>query len=1062
MAGFRRIKEIVDCLDGRSQFVPYIETLGETVLPVLFALFVAAFLAPLLVRWIGRNAFYVLALVPAAGFVWLTSVVLQGMPRNLGEIAPGTVGQDLIPQEEYTWIPTFDVEFAFRLDPLAAALSFLILGVGALVLLYCARYFKSEDVSIGPFAAQLTAFAAAMFGLVTSDDLISLFIFWEMTTILSYLLIGYARSRLSARRSALTALIVTTAGGLAMFGGLVMLGVTAGTFRLSEILMMTDALTPENPVVTAAIILILVGAISKSALFPFHFWLPGAMAAPTPVSAYLHAAAMVKAGVYIVARLGPGFSDIPGWTLLTVGFGLYTLLLGGWRALRQTDIKLVLAYGTVSQLGLIIAVLGIGTPAAMLGGLALMLGHGLFKSALFLVVGAIDHGTGTRDLRNLSGLWKARPALFVCSVISAASMAGLPITFGFIAKETALAALLDAPTSANIFVTAIFALGAVLTFAYATRFIWGSFATKPGVEPTKISWTQPTLALPIAVLTLGTIILGFIPGPADALLSPAANVFPHLEPHTEPLAVWHGFTIELAITAGIVALGLLMFFAREPIAQVQARVPALIDGERTYRYIMTGIDWTAHRVTSAMQRGQLSYYIAVILLTALLVPAIGVFAGGGVSFDRGEQTTNLVFTTKLVNVLILVVMAVGAVAAMRARRRFMGVLMVSLTGSGMVALFAFHGAPDLAVTQLLVEVIVLIAFLLALRVLPASVWQARPRKRRSVQLAVAIGFGVFAAVAAGLAMAARTADPISLKYPQLAVEGGHGHNIVNVTLVDIRAWDTFGEITVLAIAATGVASLIFVVTRGAERARAGNVAPGSIGTVYASAVRQRVASVFLNEERSDSSSAWLVAGRTLAPERRSIIIEVITRLIFHSFILFSIYLLFAGHNAPGGGFAGGLLAGLALVLRYLAGGRVELAEAIRVGPGALLGTGLTIAAAAGIFPLFFGGQVYQTTVIDFTFFGEHHFVTSTIFDIGVYLIVVGLVLDVLESLGSELDVRLDAENQHVREAQQALVGYAGKAVRGQNFSRGGSTGDSSDGPGGATDAGAGAGSEVTR
>ncbi|WP_070491927.1 Na+/H+ antiporter subunit A [Arthrobacter sp. HMSC08H08] len=1029
-------------------------------LPVLLALFLAAFVAPFLVRWIGRNAFYLLALVPAAGLVWLAVVAVRGMPGKLGVLAPGTVGQDLIPQEEYTWIPTFDVEFAFRLDPLAAVLSFLILGVGALVLLYCARYFKSEDASIGPFAAQLTAFAAAMFGLVTSDDLISLFIFWEMTTILSYLLIGYARSRLSARRSALTALIVTTAGGLAMFGGLVMLGVTAGTFRLSEILMMTgdltgpNPITPSNAVVTAAIILILVGAISKSALFPFHFWLPGAMAAPTPVSAYLHAAAMVKAGVYIVARLAPGFSDVPGWTLLTVGFGLYTLLLGGWRALRQTDIKLVLAYGTVSQLGLIIAVIGMGTPSAMLGGLALMLGHGLFKSALFLIVGAIDHGTGTRDLRNLSGLWKARPVLFVCAVISAGSMAGLPVTFGFIAKETALAALIDAPTSASTFVTLVFAIGAVITFAYAARFVWGSFATKPGVEPTPISWTLPTMAVPIAVLTLASAALGFLPGPADALLSPAANVFPEAEPHTAPLELWHGFTIELAITAGIVALGLIMFFAREPVSKLQARVPALIDGERTYRYIISGIDWTAHRVTAALQRGQLSYYLTVIIATALLVPTVGVLIGGGVSFDRGEQSTTLVFTTKLVNVLILVVMAVGAVAAMRSRRRFMGVLMVSLTGSGMVALFAFHGAPDLAVTQLLVETIVLIVFLLALRVLPASVWQARPRRRRSMQLLVAVAFGVFTAVAGGLAMAARTADPISLKYPQLAVGGGHGHNIVNVTLVDIRAWDTFGEITVLAIAATGVASLIFVVARGADRTRVGSVDTGSIGTVYASPVRQRVASVFLDDDRSGSSSAWLVAGRTLAPERRSIIIEVITRLIFHAFVLFSIYLLFAGHNSPGGGFAGGLLAGLALVLRYLAGGRVELAEAIRVGPGALLGTGLTLAVISGVVPLFFGGQIFQSAVIDFTFFGEHHFVTSTVFDIGVYLIVVGLVLDVVESLGSELDVRLDAEIHHVREAKQALVGFEGQAVRGQNMMRGGLGDGSAEGTG--------AGSEVTR
>ena len=982
---------------------------------VLAALFITALLAPLLVRWFGRGAFYLLALAPAAGFVWLLTQLpqilsaQQNAPSSQPNAPPHTGGD---------WIPQLGVELTFRMDALSATLSLLVLGVGALVLAYCARYFKSEDASIGPFAAQLTAFSGAMFGLVTSDDLIILLVFWDVTTILSYLLIAYARSRMSARRSALQALLVTTAGGLAMLVGLVALGVTAGTFSLSGVIAMGPELVARGGgIVSVAIVLILIGAISKSALVPLHFWLPGAMAAPTPVSAYLHAAAMVKAGVYLVARFAPGFADAEPWRPTIIILGLLTLLVGGWRALRQRDIKLILAYGTVSQLGLMVMVVGLGTANAALAGLALMLSHGLFKSALFLIVGIIDHGTGTRDMNKLSGLWRRHKVLFVAALISAASMAGVPPVFGFVAKESVLGATLELPGALAGWVTAGVVLGSILTFAYAARFVWGAFATKPGVAPTPshaLSWQFA--GAPVILSTL-TLVLGFFPGIVEPLLEPYAKLLPGAD-HLEHLALWHGFTLPLALTAITIAAGALLFWQRSRVGALQDKVYPLLDAERGYRNTLAAIDWVSVRVTGHVQRGQLSYYLMVILLTALAVPTVAAVLQT-TPWPSAEQW---LLADSPAQIAIGVAIIVGAIGAVRAGRRFMAILMVSITGYGMAAIFALQGAPDLALTQVLVETIVLVAFVLALRVLPSAMPNSKGTGKRAVRAIVAIGFGVAMASIAAISMASRTAEPISLHFPDLAYYGGHGKNIVNVTLVDIRAWDTFGEITVLAAAATGVASLIFVVGRGDRLPAITKIETGSVDRGVRRGAHSRVARAFTEVARDAPTTNWLLAGRTLAPERRSIIIEVVTRLLFHTFVLLSIYLLLAGHNSPGGGFAGGLLAGLALTLRYLAGGRVELFEAIRIGPGTLLGAGLAIAALAGIAPLFFGGAVFQSAVVEFWFLGWHKFVTSTFFDIGVYLVVVGLVLDVLTSLGAELDRRWDAAPRAVREANEEAMG----------------------------------------
>ncbi|GAA3070112.1 MULTISPECIES: Na+/H+ antiporter subunit A [Actinomycetes] len=983
---------------------------------MLAVLFAVSLVAPWLFRRIGRSAFVVLAGISAAALVW----VLVHLPQVLRADQGAPSGSPNAPPSEITeWIPELGVEIAFRVDALTLVMSLLILGIGALVLLYCARYFRASETAAGPFAGQLFAFAAAMLGLVISDDLVMLFIFWELTTILSFLLIGYSAHRILARRSAIQALIVTTFGGLAMLVGLLWLGELAGTYRLSEILAQADRL--HGTAVDLAVLLILIGALSKSALVPFHFWLPAAMAAPTPVSAYLHAAAMVKAGVYLVARLAPGFHETACWLPTVLGVGLATMLVGAWRALRQTDIKLVLAYGTVSQLGFLVMINGLGGEDAALAGLAMLLAHGLFKAALFMVVGIIDHETGTRDLTRLSGLARTQRPLFWISVVSTASMAGLPPLFGFVAKEVVFESFYGyAEVSAGWgwVVMAGVVVASALTVAYSARFLWGAFATKRSPEGTTAPVTRfhapagPVFLAAPAVLSAATVVLALWPAPVQRLIDPFVTLFEPVsaEAHGTYLALWHGLTPVLGLSVLAWALGLGLFAARRPVARLQEGVPAVFDAERGYRASVKLVDVVAVWLTSVTQRGSLAWYLFIILAVATGV------VWSVLLFTSHEVPESWIVAEGPLQVVLGAVVIGGAIGAVWAPKRFMAVLMVSLCGYGIAGLFALQGAPDLALTVLLVESIVLVVFVLALRSLPAGIWTQNPARFKAGRVVLGIGFGAAMMGAVAVGLDSRVAEPISAEFPWMAYEVGHGANIVNVTLVDIRVWDTFGEITVLAAAATGVASLIFVKRRDVRRRSLHEVPTGSVGRVLnednltpRQAREIRVARSFSTVARE----AWLVAGRTVAPEHRSIIFEVVTRLMFHAIILLSVYLLVAGHNLPGGGFAGGLLAGLALTLRYLAGGRYELEAAVPFSASALMGWGLALACFTGLVSLLAGGHIFQSAVLDLDLplLGEHHIASAIMFDIGVYLVVVGLILDILRSLGSEIDVRSEMENR---------------------------------------------------
>ncbi|WP_313810951.1 Na+/H+ antiporter subunit A [Glutamicibacter sp.] len=965
---------------------------------ILTALFATALLCPFLFRAFKRNAFYLVAVVPAAGFIWLLfqlPTVLASDP-TLASGAPNAP-----PSLQIDWISGLNIGLNFRMDILSASILLLILGVGALVLFYCARYFKNDDPQIGSFAAKMVAFAGAMTGLVTADDVIIMFIFWEITSVLSYLLIGFSQALITARRSAMNALIVTTLGGLVMLAGILMLGSASGSYQLSEILAASEKLLALGTYTDIAIALIIVGALSKSALVPFHFWLPGAMAAPTPVSAYLHAAAMVKAGVYLIARLAPGFAETAFWVPMTVGIGVITMLIGGYRALKQYDLKLILAFGTVSQLGFIIAIFGFGTPEAAFAALAMTLAHGLFKATLFLSVGIIDHNTGTRDIRKLSGLRRAMPILTATSGIAAASMAGLPLTLGFVAKEAVYESLLHLESWWGPMALVGIVAGAALTMAYSLRFFFGAFGVKKYKVP-PLTCKPPTLIFlaPLLVLSALTLVLGIYPHPVEVLVKNWSQA--QGGPGSMHLAAFAGFNAALGLSAISVTLGVGFYLIRRATDTGAPLRRMVISAEELYRMSVNALDIAAIWITGRTQRGSLSFYLGVILCVVLVVPL-------GIALTvQTPWPTNWVIADHPAQLVIGAIIIAGAVIAITAPKRFMAVLMVAVTGYGMVAIFALQGAPDLALTQLLVETIVLVSFVLALRALPQRLWVGLTKihwGRAALALALAV-MVVYIAIAM---MAARTEPSISLQWPDLAYYEGYGKNVVNVALVDLRVWDTFGEITVLAAAATGVASLIFAGRGFGTRVRATDVAPGSIdsgseamGSKEEKEVELRMARRFASSSNQD----WLMAGNTLVAERRSIIFEVVTRLMFHSVLILSVYTLLAGHNSPGGGFAGGLIAGLALTIRYLAGGRVELSESMRIAPGLLIGGGIALAGLAGIVPLFAGDEIFTMYAWEFwlPIFGEHKFVTSTIFDIGVYLVVLGLVQDVLRSLGSEIDL----------------------------------------------------------
>ena len=694
------------------------------------------------------------------------------------------------------WVPGLDLRFDLLVDPLSLLMILVVAGIGVAIVLYSGAYF-GPTVDAARTAGLLVLFGGAMLGLVTAEHVVALYVCWELTSILSWLLIGQKHTDPAARAAATHALVVTGAGGLALLGGVVILAQEAGTWSLQELL----AAPPSGGVATAGLVLVVAGIVTKSAQVPFHAWLPGAMVAPTPVSAYLHSATMVKAGIYLAVRFAPAFAAVDWWQPVVVGVGLATMVAGGLRAVRQDDLKLLLAMGTVSQLGFLLVLTGAGFADATIAGITLLLAHALFKATLFLVVGIVDHQAHTRDRPRLAGLDLGRgwAPVRACAVVTAASMAGIPPLFGFIAKEEAYAAFLhEGGTLGTVGIVGIVA-GSVLTMAYSLRFAAVFWHRAPaGAEA--VPAPRATFAAPALVLTALTVVAGLVPdrvfgplvdGAAGAVLGEAVSA---------KLALWHGVNAALVLSALTIAAGAGLWLVNEAFVRATDRVASPVDGAQVFQRALDGLFDLARELTGRIQTGSLSRYVGVILLVVVGGPAVVALATVSLPdlADPTEVPIHLALGTAIVG---------GAAVTAFVRRRLGAVVVLGSVGYAMAGLFVAQGAPDLAMTQFAVETLTIVAFVLVLRQLPEHFRPAdrgpRVVGRALVSAAVAVGAFVLILSVAGETPTTTASD---LAVEQAEPEAG-GRNVVNVVLVDFRGLDTLGEITVLLVAAIGVTTL---------------------------------------------------------------------------------------------------------------------------------------------------------------------------------------------------------------------------------------------------------------
>ncbi len=750
--------------------------------------FLAACVAPWLHAVFGKRTGWLLALVPAGIFAYLLTFV--------PEVRTGETVTQVTP-----WVSGLDITLAFYLDGLSLIFALLISGIGTLIVIYGGGYLKGER-HLGRFYLYILLFMASMLGLVLTSNLISLFIFWELTSLTSYLLIGYNHASEKSRKAALQALLVTGIGGLALLAGLVLLAFMGGSFELFELLT-APGVVQEHPWYLGALILVLAGAFTKSAQFPFHFWLPSAMEAPTPVSAYLHSATMVKAGVYLLARLGPVMGGTEVWLYAVGGFGLATMLIGSYLALCHTDLKRLLAYTTVAALGTLTFLIGLGTPEAAKAMVVFLLVHALYKAALFMVAGSIDHESGSRDVEEVAGLGRIMPLSFAAALVAAASMAGIAPLLGFIGKELVYEAVYDFARF-GWFLTLIAVLANVAVVAVALivglRPFIGRFRAPKG---DKVHEAPPSMWL--GPILLGGLSLGFglFPATVDAaLLVPAASAVLG-EATTFYLALWHGFNVVLLLSVVTVVAGALLYFAWERLRPGMVGFDRAFAGvpERGYELSLEAMNWVAKVQTRLLQNGQLRVYLMVIVAVSLLLV-------GGTLFIRGGLVGRLELSGfYLFEWLLALAVLVGSLVVATTRSRLAAVAALGIVGYAVALIFLLYGATDVAITQFFVETLTVILLMLVLMALPKVSLNVTPRGRwRDASLAVASG-ALLTVLVLGV-----TSLPFDTRLSEWFAEASYplaqGRNIVNVILVDFRALDTLGEIIVLVVAGVGVYGLL--------------------------------------------------------------------------------------------------------------------------------------------------------------------------------------------------------------------------------------------------------------
>ena len=912
---------------------------------------------PLLAIRFGRNFCAI-----ATGAVTLTALLL--LLSEAGAVYRGEVITWGVP-----WLPMIGLSFSFFLDGLGFFFAALILGMGLLIILY-ARYYLSSKDPLGLFYFYLLLFQGAMVGIVLSDNILLLLVFWELTSLTSFLLIGYWSHLPKSRQGAQMALIVTGSGGLALIAGMLLLGHIAGTYELSEILQRGEIIR-SSPLLVPMLVLILGGAFTKSAQFPFHFWLPHAMAAPTPVSAYLHSATMVKAGLFLLARLWPVFAATDAWFLIVAPVGLVTMLIGAWIALFRNDLKSLLAFSTVSHLGLTTMLLGMATPLAAVAAVFHILNHATFKAALFMTAGSVDHEAGTRDIRRLGGLLTLMPITAILALVASASMAGIPLFNGFLSKEMMLEETADTVYAGLPWLFPVLAtLAALVSAAYSFRFAISTFLGPARDDYPRQPHDPPVgMWLPVAVLIVPVIAIGLLPAliAGPVVERTALAVVGHALPEYT-LAIWHGITPALFMSL-IALVGGFVLFKSYRFADQLRRVFAGPDAKRIYDGAISALSAGARWFIDATQNGSLPRYIGVILCVIVAVGFVGFMNG---PHEAGARAMLPASFPALISWVVLAAICVALL--FWHRERLLALILTSGVGLIVSLLFIQFSAPDLALTQISVDVVTTILLLLALNLLPKTSPVETNTAGRLARggLAAAVGVG-----AGALAYAIMTRDFHSIADYHLAEAkpGGGGTNVVNVILVDFRGFDTFGEIIVLGIAAITIFALLDTALRGAAA-------------------------------RTLDSIRHPVQSKDAHP----LILVVATRVLLPLALTVAVFIFMRGHNEPGGGFIAGLIVAIALIMQYLASGYAWAAQRARIDSQAMIGGGIAIAGLTGLASLVLGWPFLTSTYthIDLPLVGDVEIASAVAFDLGVFLTVVGVVMVSLAQI-SRVEERAERE-----------------------------------------------------
>ncbi|GAB3343814.1 monovalent cation/H+ antiporter subunit A [Marilutibacter aestuarii] len=911
-------------------------------LQLLLALPFVAALGVMLYRSASRRTTAWLAgLAPLAGLGILASLT----PRVLsGEV----------PQATHPWIPQIGLAFSLRMDGLAWMFALMVLAIGALVVMY-ARYYLGRREDAPRFFGYLLLFMGSMLGMVLAGNLLLLAVFWELTSITSFLLIGYWSHKNEAREGARMALTITGAGGLALLGGVILIGQVVGSFELDAVLAAGDAIRAST-LYPAILGLVLLGIFTKSAQFPFHFWLPHAMAAPTPVSAYLHSATMVKAGVFLLARLYPVLSGTDLFFYVVSAVGAATLLIGAWNAIFQHDLKGLLAYSTISHLGLITLLFGLSTPFAVVAGLFHILNHATFKASLFMAAGIIDHETGTRDMRRLGNLRRYLPYTSALAVIAALAMAGIPLLNGFLSKEMFFAQALELETGGatmRIAVAIVAFLAGAFGVAYSLRFVHDTFfGDGPRAVEREIHEPPRFMRIPVGILAILCLMVGIVPAwtVAPVLATAARGVLGDAVP-AYSLAIWHGFNHPLMLSIGGMIAGGLLYLGLRRLMDLHA-VARHAMGRHLFRVNTRALLLGARRLTFRITQGSLqrSLWWVLVAVLALAGPATWQALAEGVGPSQPMPPTGWV--------LWAILMAATVATVVLHRQRLVALLVVGAVGLAVSLVFVLFSAPDLALTQLLVEMVTIALMLLALNYLPqASERSNHPARRwRDVAIALVVGIGI-----GGLAyaMMTRPLDTIASELLARSLPEGYGRNVVNVILVDFRGFDTFGEITVF-----GIAGLVVHALLRRARIAPDRVMPGAPGALP-------------------------------MPSNLS-------HLLFPLALAVSAYMFLRGHNAPGGGFIAGLVLAVPLLLQYVLLGSQYVESRLGFNYVACIGAGLLVAAFSGLASMLLGYPFLTSGHVEphLPLLGPMPLASAMAFDTGVYLVVFGGAMLILSMMGT--------------------------------------------------------------